>query len=655
MEQAITTLTDDLNEQKASPLADLGLKLREEFDEAVQLRRPFEQQWIKDLRQYKGIYDPDIEAKIPKNRSRANIRLTRAKVKSTDARMMDMLFPAGDKNWTIRATPVPELDPALLANEIEMIKQRDGEVDEDAMLKAINKMAEERAVKMSSEIEDQLGENEGNYPAVSRDILHSGHLFGTGILKGPMVERRTKAYWTSVQKGPKASQYVMDQRIELKPFFKACSIWNIYPDPYATELEECDYIWERHVLSKHELRKLAKRKGFDAAQINIYIHAYPSGDITQLTQHEMDLRGIKKDESRLSLAKKYEVVERWGMIDGQYLRDAGVGIGDDQLDTEFEAQAWIVGNRVIRLTLNPTEQQSRPYKFYYFEKDETSIWGNSIPSVLRDPAMLFNAAIRMLVDNAAMSAGGIFEVNADLLEGDEDPSEIGPFRVYIRSKGDAMAPAVRVHQIPNNTQQLMSMANLFMELGDESTTIPRFTYGQQGKGVTDTVGGLSMLLGQANVTIKDNVKNWDDGITTPFIGDCYHWNMQFSERDDIKGDFETIARGMSSLVAKEIRSKALDNFASTTANQLDAPLIKRSALNRERAKALDLPADDLVKTEEEIELENAEAQMLKDLQEVIAIHAQQAGVTPDEFINTAMMARQNGLPSPMQSQGAANV
>lgn len=644
---------DNQTEQKTSPLATLGHTLRAEFDEARTLRRPFEQQWIKDLRQYKGIYDPEIEAKIPPQRSKANIRLTRAKVKSTDARMMDMLFPAGDKNWSIEHTPVPEIDPALLQNEIAMIQQRDGQVDGDSLLKAINVLAEERANKMSDEIADQLAENEGNYPAVSREVLHSGHLFGTGILKGPAVERRAKPYWTKVQSGPGASVYVIDQRMELKPYFKACSIWNIFPDPYATTPEECDFFWERHVLSKHELRKLMKRKGFIPAEINAYIHAYPDGDVKQLLPHEMDLRSVSKDDKQFNLVRKYEVLERWGFVDGMYLREAGVEIGDAQLDVEFEAQAWIIGDRVIRLTLNPTEQQSRPYKFYYFEKDETSIWGNGISSIMRDPAMLFNAAIRMIVDNGAMSAGGIVEVNTDLLEDDDDPTQLGPWRVYQRSKGDPMAPAVRVYDIPNTTDQLMKMARLFMDLGDESTTIPRFTYGQQGDGVADTVGGLSMLMGQANITLKDNVKNWDDGITTPFIGDMYHWNMQFNEREDIKGDFNVVARGMSSLVAKEVRSKALDNFAATTANALDAPLIKRAALDRERAKALDLPVDDLVKTDQELQEEDDKNQMIQQLQDVISAHAQMAGVTPEEFINAAIRQRQSGMPPPVQPQGAA--
>lgn len=45
--------------------------------------------------------------------------------------------------------------------------------------------------------------------------------------------------------------------------------------------------------------------------------------------------------------------------------------------------------------------------------------------------------------------------------------------------------------------------------------------------------------------IKDQVKNFDDGITKPFISAMYHWNMKFNSDSDIKGDYAVQARGTS--------------------------------------------------------------------------------------------------------------
>jgi DNA-binding protein YbaB len=239
----------------------------------------------------------------------------------------------------------------------------------------------------------------------------------------------------------------------------------------------------------------------------------------------------------------------------------------------------------------------------YFEKDESSFWGIGIPSIMRDPQQLFNSAIRMMVDNAAITSGPQIEVNNDLLEEEEDVENIVPFRIWTRSGtgADAVAPAMRVYQIESHTAEFIEMARLFMEFGDEATALPKFTYNEPDAGAAQTVGGLSMLMGQANITLKDIAKNWDDGITTPFITDLYHFNMQFSDDTSVKGDMEIIARGASSLVAKEIRSHALDAFAASTLNPVDLPWIKTGELLRQRARARDLPVDDIVKTDDEFE------------------------------------------------------
>ena len=89
----------------------LGTKIRGIFATAERERRDYEDQWLCDLRQFKGIYDDEVLKAISNGRSKAFIRLTRAKVKAMDARLMDIQFPAGSqKNYRLEATPVPTID-----------------------------------------------------------------------------------------------------------------------------------------------------------------------------------------------------------------------------------------------------------------------------------------------------------------------------------------------------------------------------------------------------------------------------------------------------------------------------------------------------------------------------------------------------------------
>ena len=90
----------------------LGTRLLGEFAQAENDRRLTEERWLKDLRQYRGQYDPDVAALIGPKRSKAFVRKTRVKVKTVDSRVADLLFPAGsEKNWDIGPTPKPTVSP----------------------------------------------------------------------------------------------------------------------------------------------------------------------------------------------------------------------------------------------------------------------------------------------------------------------------------------------------------------------------------------------------------------------------------------------------------------------------------------------------------------------------------------------------------------
>ena len=100
-------------EQIANPLDPIGHDLLAEFKNAHALRLDLENRWLTDLRQYKGLYEPEELAAMT-GRSQAFMRKTRVKVESVDARMMDLLFPANrERNYDVQATPEPSIPAPL--------------------------------------------------------------------------------------------------------------------------------------------------------------------------------------------------------------------------------------------------------------------------------------------------------------------------------------------------------------------------------------------------------------------------------------------------------------------------------------------------------------------------------------------------------------
>lgn len=285
----------------------------------------------------------------------------------------------------------------------------------------------------------------------------------------------------------------------------------------------------------------------------------------------------------------------------------GVELPPEQMHEAFFSNVWMFPTgEVIKAVLAPIGGMRWPYHLYYMDKDETSIFADGLASILRGDQEMINAAVRMLLDNAAVGAGPMFEVFASMFPPSANLTDIHALKVFPRTSGDPQYPAVRAINADTHINELMALMQLFDTSADEVTAIPKFTYGDNPQsGAAATMGGLSMLMGQANIALKDFVIAWDEGVTKPFISALYHWNMRFSTDDTIKGDYDVSARGAASLVAKEVRGAALAEFAQSVQPE-ERDRIKWGTMVTQRAEANDL--HDVVMTDDEyMQMQESEA------------------------------------------------
>jgi hypothetical protein len=644
----------------------LGSTLLSEFAQAELDRRQTEERWLSDLRQYKGQYDPEVLAKIGQNRSKAFVRKTRVKIKTIDSRVADLLFPAGaEKNWEIDTTPVPSVSPeqkTIVATRLAQMAQGQP-VPPEMIEKAILVMAKEASKKMSKVIEDQLVE--ARYKDVAIKTVHSGHLYGTGVMKGPLVERKIRTRF--VQQG---SNWIAKSETYVVPFVDYVPLWRFYPDMSATEMDQCRYAYERHQMTKADLVDLSQRKSFNKQRIVDYIKSNPAGEV-KLRYFDNELRVIgERSSTQGNKNGTYEVLERWGWLDGLSLKDAGVAVPENRVHETFFSNVWLLPDgQIIKAVLQPINGVTWPYHLYYFDKDETSIFGEGVASIMRDDQTMINAATRMMLDNGGITSGPQLEVNPSLLASLDKVEEVFPWKIWLRNNSSPGTPAIRAIEMPNNLGNLSGMADRFENNADETTAIPRYMSGENvGSGAAGTASGMSMLMGAANIVIKDLITSYDEGITRPFLQALYRWNMQFHKDNSIKGDFDVKARGAASLVAKEVRASQLNEFATMTANPMDAPFIKRDALLRQRAEANEL--SDVVKTEDEVAAEqnNEMVQMqqkmamaqaeaaLGELQkkvELLSAQAAKAGAEVDLIRAKAVSTRVEAVYAALQAGGTA--
>lgn len=624
---------DQLDGQQEQELNSLGGRLSKIFQEYKDARKETENEWLKDLRQYNGIYEPSVLAALNEAgaRSKVFVGLTRTKVMAAYSRIVDLLFQQGDLFFAVTPTPIPQLNPITAmqmrqqaTQEIMMASGMDPNMNQDLIaarmgelegefLKMEKDIAEKAADEMTTVIADQL--IEGDADQKLKQSMLEACIFGSGAVKSGTVRIDRKQSYQKVMDEMGNETYALALIEEPVPELESVSIFDLYPDPYCTTLDDCDGLFRRHVLTRSQFRELADIPGFDGDMVRYLLKNHRKGNYVE-ADHERDRRRMAGINDH-SEPNRFEVFEYWGNLDGHELRDHGIELGEDvDLSSDFSVCVWMCDSKVLKIMLNPVAGYKIPYQIFPYERSPHQFWGIGVPRMMRDSQSTMNAAVRIWLDNLALSSGPMLEVNTDLLAAGEDPTDIHPWRVFLREGGDGAMPAVRWYQPVANANGLNQIVELFRRFADETTSLPSYTHGETGKSLNKTATGMSMLMGAANVALKSTIKNIDDFLLEPMIESLFHWNMEYNPREDIKGDLRIVARGSTALVQKEVQSQRLLQFLSLVSNDMDAPQIDRNKLLREIATTLDIDPDEVIKSEERLQAEQAiQNQMLAGMQQ----------------------------------------
>ena len=611
------------------------------FKKAEDARFTDEQRWMDAYRNYRGIYNNEVQF-TETEKSRVFVKVTKTKTLAAYGQIVDVLFGNHKFPLAIDPTTLPEgiaeavhFDAAPQAEQgIDELKEtftppmfssddaklQPGETM-DGLRERLGSMAQKlepvadkliegqgtlptsitfnpaltAAKKMQKKIHDQLEESGANKQL--RLASFETALFGTGIMKGPFAVNKEYPNW--------------DDEGEYKPTIKTVpstshvSIWNFYPDPDAANMDEAEYVVERHKMSRSQVRALKGRPFF---RDNAIDKSLSMGESYEKKWWEQAM----EDDAQSGKAERYEVHEFWGFVDKDVLEDYGVDIPKELKDVEqVNVNIWVCHNQVLRLVMNPFKPALIPYFAVPYELNPYSFFGIGIAENMDDTQTLMNGFMRMAVDNAALSGNMLIEVDETNLVPGQDLS-VYPGKVF-RRQGGAPGQAIFGTKFPNVSGENMQMFDKARVLADESTGFPSFAHGQTGvQGVGRTASGISMLMSAANGSIRNVIKNVDDYMLKPLGKAFFNFNMQFDFDPEIKGDLEVRAQGTESLMANEVRSQRLMQFLQVAQNPVLAPFAKMDYLIREIAVSMDLDPDKVTNSLQDAAIQ---AEILKQFQQ----------------------------------------
>lgn len=583
----------------------LGARLASTFASYESDRKIHEERWLSNLFQVRKIYEPKVANMIPADRSKAYPGMTAWMVRGTIARLMQMLWPQTEKNYGVRPSPLPDLSVEQLQQVLDqLVKEKAGEGDPSQVEltnheieKGIREFAKGKAEKMELKIDDDLQEME--FITLARKVVRSAAIYNIGILTGPF---HTKAKARTWERDVNTGVYRAIEVDKYKPLFEFLPVWNYYPDLTATELGKQDGEFERHIMTRVEVEELAQRPDFLKDRITDYLTRNTSGNYRE-RWFESAMKGEPKSAQAAvqgRTSRKYEVLSYWGHVTGRELRSAGIAIPDSQVGNSFHSNVWMIDSTVIKAKLAPLGETIRHHHIFVFEDDDLSILGNGLCDTLRDSQMGLNETVRAALDNASV-IGPMAELNTDMLAPGQNHA-ISKHKTWLRESNGGQSdaiPAVRNISIDSHLHELLPLVQLFLSFGDKESGLPPASLGDTSQGGSEalrTQRNASMFLGAAALPVRDTVRNYDS-FTMSVISALVAWNKKYDANPDRDGDHNIIARGSTSLIAKEVLASSLAEFkASLTPDEL--PHIKVRELLKERAKANDIPVDDLMEDEE---------------------------------------------------------
>ena len=637
---AAEDVDDSIFSSKSSLLTFVG----DRFKRSEDARRSDEDRWLRAYRNYRGLYGSDVQF-TDSEKSRVFVKVTKTKTLAAYGQIVDVLF--GNNKFPLSVNPsvlpdgvaesvhinidpnaaqagdalkavtrnqpsrpylidgTTELQPGEtmndlrkrlgpLAEKMDAVSEKIVEGDGTTQTTVTFHPAMVAAKKMEKKIHDQLQESGASVHL--RSMAFEMALLGTGVMKGPFATDKEYPNWNE------DGEY--EPLIKTVPECNHVSVWNFYPDPEASCMEDAEYVVERHKMSRTELRALKNRPYFMEDAIQYAIDKGPD-----YVQKHWEL--TMDDDQATPTSERWEVLEFWGFVDTDMLEEHGVKIPKELKDLdEVNANVWVCNGEILRMVLNPFKPTRIPYYATPYEHNPYSFFGVGIAENMDDTQTLMNGFMRMAIDNAALSGNLIIEVDETNLVPGQDLS-VYPGKIF-RRQGGAPGQAIFGTKFPNVAQENMQLFDKARVLADESTGFPSFAHGQTGvSGVGRTASGISMLMSAANGSIRTVVKNVDDYLIRPLGRSFFAFNMQFDFDPDIRGDLEVHASGTESLMANEVRSQRLMQFLQVAQNPVLAPFAKMDYIIREIAKSMDLDPDKVTNSMQDAAIQ---AEILKGFQ-----------------------------------------
>lgn len=629
---------------------------------------PIELVLLQCMRQRAGEYDPDVLAQLQQQGEKNPIYMmvTDIKCRAAIAWIKDSMIPQGEVPFRLDPTPIPTLPPEMVdiakAKVTAGLQQRMMETGIDArqidrtmmmevadqvkgeLRKQVEEMARKDADQLGREINDELVE--GSWYESLNDLIDDFVTYPTAFMRGPVPRRKRVIEW--VKQGGKSIPTIT---MKIVKDYERVSPFDIYPSSGAKTLNDGNLI--QHIrYSPSDLQEMIGVEGYDEEAIRQVLDLHAQGGLKEWLSIDSARALLENRHNETGdIEPRIDGLRFMGDVQGKML--LAWGMSPEQVpdpDIMYPVTCVKIGPHVISARINQNPLKHRNYYCASFIKVVGSLWGRSVPMVMKDIQRICNGAARSIVTNMSMASGPQVWINKSRMDPTMDAAKMWPWKIWafndgeIKSRTDIPMDFFMPQVIVN---ELLAIYKHFYDQAGEVTGIPAYIHASDKvSGAGSTMGGLSMLMNASAKGLRSSVINIDKGVIVPSVKE--HWmGIMINDPERAIGDANVVARASDYLMQAEQLQMATAEALGLTNNPTDMEIIGlegRGEMLREYLKRLKIPVDRIVPDRDSLINKTAENKLTGLIQRL----AKALGMDPQQLMTLA----QGGQPALPAPQGA---
>lgn len=570
---------DKLMQAQVGRLDALCREMTEEWQRAVKQRKPVEDRWIDDERQFNGkpitrdskAYSSDAADPNRGNSEPIVSNATRRKTLMCWGRLCDMLLPANDFPMRVDAPekPDPNEYPQSLAQamqqaqaKVQAAMQQDPQGGAESAPKPEDVLAEV-ASQQASDMQDAVFEmlTDAKFQSSARKALYDTSRIGCGIIKGPFPSLKQCRKFQQggnfdIQETPTAGIAYVNP-------------WFFWYD-MATDLGRASKTFEIQLCSRRELADFKRYPRTITTTIDDLLKEKDpklDGDFRTAMDRRNTLTDLKEP-----LDDVYAVLETHAVITPEKLGDL---TGIEWQNPEMPVlHIWSVNGRCIKFKLTPLERDFRLdyYNFTIMPADDT-IYGYGYPYLARSGQRFMDGAVNATLANAAASVAPIILVSQGKVQPNREQWRMRGLNVFsVENQSAPLEQFFASVMVQSNVEQNLKLLEVAEDMIDRDTLFEQILEGGENQEEMPA-SGMVMRANLANVFQKSIAAYADDNVFQPLCERLIWWRKMYGDalgKAPIEGDMMAKAIASTQLVSKDLALQHTQAAIQMSANPLFA-------------------------------------------------------------------------------------